>query len=106
VVAAERVRRGLQALDWEGKRATLGARDADPPRGEKLARLRLACEQLRAGTARFCADEWDLSLWPKGGSHWTPKGTQGEVLTPGTNAKRSWAGARHIRAGTTAPWGW
>jgi hypothetical protein len=36
----------------------------------------------------FFADELDLSLLPKVGYQWMPKGTQPEVLTPGTNEKR------------------
>jgi hypothetical protein len=104
VVSAETVRRWRPARDWEWQRAKLGAKDNDPPRGEKLARSRLAGEQLRAGAARFFAAEWALSLLPKGGSQWLPKGTQGEVLTPGTNEKRYLAGALKLSTGTTAHW--
>ncbi len=101
VVSAETVRRWLQALDWEGKRAKLVAKDNDPQRVEKLARIRLAFEQLRAGAALFFADELDISLLPKVGYQWMPKGTQVEVMTPGTNEKRYLAGALNISTGTT-----
>src|SRR5512138_113183 len=43
-VSAETVRRWLHALDWEWKRAKLVAKDDDPQRVEKLARIRLAFE--------------------------------------------------------------
>jgi transposase len=106
VVSAETVRRWLHALDWEWKRAKLVAKDHDPQRVEKLARLRLAFEQLRAGAALFFADELDISLLPKVGYQWMPKGTQVEVMTPGTNEKRYLAGALNISTGTTQPCGW
>ena len=50
-VSAETLRSWLQELGWEWKRAKLRAKDEDPQRVEKLARLRLAFEQLRAGAA-------------------------------------------------------
>lgn len=101
VGSAETVRRWLHALGWAWKRAKLVAQDNDPQRVEKLARIRLAFEQLRAGAALFFADELEMSLLPKGGSQWMPKGTQGEIITPGTNEKRSLAGALNISTGTT-----
>lgn len=106
VVSAETVRRGLHALDWEWKRAKLVAKDDDPQRVAKLARIRLAFEQLRAGAALFFADELDISLLPKVGYQWMPTGTQVEVLTPGTNEKRYLAGALNLSAGTTAHCVW
>jgi transposase len=106
VVSAETVRRWLHALDWEWKRAKLVAKDDDSQRVEKLARMRLAFEQLRAGTALCFADELDLSLLPKVGYQWMPQGTQVEVLTPGTNEKRYLAGALNIRTGTTVHCVW
>jgi len=105
-VSAETVRRGLPALDWEWKRAKRVAKDDDPRRVEKLARIRLAFAQLRAGAALFFADELDLSLLPKVGSQWMPRGPQVEVLTPGTTEKRYLAGALNLSTGTTAHWVW
>jgi transposase len=99
-VSSETVRRWLHELDWEWKRAKLRAKDDDPQRLEKLARIRLAFEQLRAGVALFFADELDISLLPKVGYQWMPKGEQVEVLTPGTNEKRYLAGALNITTGT------
>jgi hypothetical protein len=106
VGAAETVRRWLQALGGEGKRAKLVAKAADPQRVEKWARIRSTFARVRAGRAWFFADEWDLSLLPKVGYHWMPKGEQGEVLTPGTKEKRYVAGALDIATGTTQPWVW
>ena len=99
-VSAETVRRWLHALDWEWKRAKLVAKDDDPQRVEKLARIRLAVEQVRTGVALFFADELDISLLPKVGYQWMPKGAQVEILTPGTNEKRYLAGALDIHTGT------
>ena len=98
-VSAETVRRWLHELGWEWKRAKLIAKDDDPQRGEKLARIRMAFEQVGAGLALFFADELDLSLLPKVGYQWMPKGAQVEVLTPGTNEKRYLAGALNIQTG-------
>ena len=99
-VSAETVRRWLHALAWEWKRAKLVAKDDDPQRVEKLARIRYAFEQLGAGAALFFADELDISLLPKVGYQWMPKGAQVEVMTPGTNEKRYLAGALDITTGT------
>jgi transposase len=101
VVSAETVRRWLHELGWEWKRAKLVAKDDDPQRVEKLARIRYAFEQLRAGTALLFADELDISLLPKVGYQWMPKGAQVEVMTPGTNEKRYLAGALDLTTGTT-----
>jgi transposase len=100
-VSAETVRRWLHELGWEWKRAKLVAKDNDPQRVEKLARIRYAFEQVRAGMALFFADELDISLLPKVGYQWMPKGEQVEVLPPGTNEKRYLAGALDSTTGTT-----
>lgn len=99
-VSAETLRHWLHDLGWEWKRAKVVAKDDDPERVEKLARMRLAFEQLRAGVALFFADELDINLFPKVGYQWMPKGEQGEVMTPGTNAKRYLAGALDLATGT------
>jgi transposase len=100
VVSGETVRRWLHELGWVWKRAKLRAKDDDPQRVEKLARIRDAFEQLRAGMALFFADELDISLLAKVGSQWMPQGKQVEVLTPGTNEKRHLAGALNLTTGT------
>jgi transposase len=99
-VSAETIRRWLHELGWVWKRAKLAAKDDDPRRVEKLARIRHTIEQLPARAALFFADELDISLLPKVGYQWTPKGEQFEVLTPGTNEKRYLAGAWDMRRGT------
>jgi transposase len=99
-VSAETMRHWLHEVGWEWKRAKLAAKDDDPQRVEKLARIRLAYEQLRAGMALFFADELDINLLPKVGYQWMPKGEQVEVMTPGTNEKRYLAGALDIATGT------
>src|SRR5262245_37633126 len=99
-VSAETMRHWLHELGWEWKRAKLAAKDDDPQRVEKLARIRLAFEQLRTGAALFFADELDINLLPKVGYQWMPKGEQVEVLTPGTNEKRYLAGALDLTTGT------
>jgi transposase len=99
-VSGETVRRWLHELGWEWKRAKLVAKDDDPQRVEKLARIRLAFEQVRAGVALFFADELDISLLPKVGYQWMPKGAQVEIMTPGTNEKRYLAGALDVSTGT------
>jgi transposase len=99
-VSAETLRHWLHELGWEWKRAKVAAKDDDPQRVEKLARIRLAFEQLRAGAALFFADELDISLLPKVGYQWMPKGEQVEVMTPGTNEKRYLAGALDLTTGT------
>jgi len=98
-VSAETVRRWLHALDWRWKRTKLAARDNDPERVAKLARIRLLWEGLRPRQALLFADELDIQLLPKSGYQWMPKGTQVEVMTPGKNEKRYLAGAWNIRTG-------
>jgi hypothetical protein len=99
-VSAETMRHWLHELGWEWKRAKVAAKDEDPERVGKLARIRLAFEQLRAGTALFFADELDINLLSKVGYQWMPKGEQVEVMTPGTNEKRYLAGALDLTTGT------
>ena len=92
-MSAETMRHWLHELGWAWKRAKVAAKDDDPDRVEKLARIRLAFEHRCAGTALFFADELDINLLPKVGSQWMPKGEQVEELTPGTHEKRYLAGA-------------
>ncbi len=98
-VSSETMRRWLHELGWVWKRAKLTAKDDDPQRVEKLARIRWVCERLPARAALFFADELDMPLLPKVGYQWMPKGEQVEVLTPGTNEKRYLAGALDMRTG-------
>jgi hypothetical protein len=105
-VSAETMRHWLHELGGEGKRAKVAAKDDDSERVTKLARMRLAYEQLRAGAALFFADEWDLHLLPKVGYQWTPRGEQVEGMTPGTNEKRYLAGALDLTTGSMTSCVW
>jgi transposase len=98
-VSAETVRRWLHALDWRWKRAKLAAKDNDPDRASKLARIRLLWERLQPRQVLLFADELDIHLLPKSGYQWMKKGTQVEVMTPGKNEKRYLAGAWDRRTG-------
>jgi transposase len=98
-MSAETVRRCLHALGWVGKRAKLVAKDSDPERMSKLARIRRICEGLGPREALLFADELDLHLLPKVGAQWMPRATQVEVMTPGKNERRYLAGALDVRTG-------
>src|SRR5215510_10214886 len=99
-VSAATMRRWLHELGWVWKRAKLAAKDDDPQRVAKLARIRAVFEHLPTKAALFFADELDIHLLPKVGYQWMPKGEQVQVLTPGTNDKRYLAGALDMRTGT------
>jgi transposase len=99
-VSAETMRRWLHEMGWVWKRAKLVAKDDDPQRVDRLARIRLVCEQLKRDEAMVFADELDSHLLPKGGCAWMPKGTQVEVMTPGQHEKRYLAGALEPTTGT------
>jgi hypothetical protein len=73
---------------WRWKRAQLAAKDNDPVRVWKLARIRLLGESLRPRPALLFADELDIHLLPKPGYQGRKQGTPVEVMTPGQNEKR------------------
>lgn len=98
-VSAWTVRRWLHERGWVWKRAKLVAKDDDPERVERLARMRLHAEQLQAHEVMVCADERDIHLLPTVGAAWMPKGSQEEVLTPGKNENYSLAGALTLATG-------
>jgi transposase len=98
-VSAETVRRWLHEIGWVWKRAKLVAKDDDPHRIERLARIRFQHEHLRAHELMVFADELDIHLLPKVGAAWMPHGTQDEIMTPGTNEKYYLAGALHPATG-------
>lgn len=99
-VSAETMRRWLHEVGWVWKRAKLVAKDNDPQRVNRLARIRYVFEQLRLCEALVFADELDIPLLPKVGCAWMPKGTQLEVMTPGQNQKHYLAGALEVTTGT------
>jgi putative transposase len=96
-VSRETIRRQLKVAGYEWKRAKLSARDDDPERIRRLARIRQIIEQLRPGELILFADELDIELLPKVGYQWMLKGTQLEIPTPGKNQK-------HYLAGALDPW--
>jgi transposase len=98
-VSAETVRRGLQALGWVWKRAKLTAKDSDPERASKRARIRAVSERLGRREALLFADELDLHLLPEVGAQWMPRATPVEVMTPGKDERRYLAGALDLRTG-------
>jgi transposase len=98
-VSAETMRRWLHEVGWVWKRAKLAAKDDDPLRIERFARIRFVFEPLKACEAMRFADELDIPRLPKVGAAWMPKGTQLAVMTPGTNAKYSLAGALDVATG-------
>ena len=97
--SAETVRRWLHELDWAWKRAKPIARDDDPERVERLAKIRVAFENLGKRAVMLFADELDIHLLSKIGYEWMPRGEQREIWTPGTNEKRYLAGALELRTG-------
>jgi transposase len=99
-ISAATMRRWLHELGWVWKRAKLGAKDDDPHRVARLARIRWVYEQLKCCEAMVFADELDIHLLPKVGCAWMPKGTQVEVMTPGQNHKHYLAGALDLATGT------
>jgi len=98
-VSAETVRRWLHEMGWVWKRAKLVAKDDDPHRIERLARIRFHHDNLHAHEVMVFADELDIHLLPKVGAAWIPQGTQEEIMTPGKNEKHYLAGALHLATG-------
>ena len=99
-VSAETMRRWVHEVGWVWKRAKLVAKDDDPQRVDRLARIRYVFEHLKLCEAMVFADELDIHLLPKVGCAWMPKGTQVEVMTPGQNQKHYLAGALDPTTGT------
>ena len=97
--SASTLRRWLHALGWVWKRAQLVARDDDPQRVEKLARIRHTLETLGKRAVVLFADELDIHLLPKIGYQWMPKGEAVKIVTPGQNQKHYLAGALEPRTG-------
>jgi putative transposase len=98
-VSQETVRRWLHEAGYVWKRARHIAKDDDPERASKLARIRHLVETLPGQAALFFADELDIHLLPKLGCEWMLRGTQTEVMTPGTNRKSYLAGALNFATG-------
>ena len=99
-VSAETMRRWWHELGWVWKRAKLVAKDDDPQRIDRLARIRWVFEQLKVGEALLFADAWDIHLWPKVGGAWMPQGRQLAIMTPGQHQQYDLAGALELATGT------
>jgi len=97
--SAETVRRWLHESGWVWQRAKLVAKDDDPQRIERLARLRFQHEPLQAHEVMVCADALAMHLLPKVGAAWMPQGSQEEVMTPGKHEQPSLAGALPLTTG-------
>ena len=98
-VSPEKIRCLLHRLGYVWKRARHVAKDDDPERVIRLARIRHIVEHLCPSEALFFIDELDIHLLPKIGYEWMLKGTQTEVMTPGTNQKQYLAGALNYLSG-------
>lgn len=98
-VSRETIRRWLHEMGYVWKRARHAAKDDDPERITKLAWIRHIFEQLRPSEMLFFADELDIHVLPKIGYEWMLRGTQTEVMTPGTNQKNYLAGALNFVTG-------
>lgn len=98
-VSPDSIRRWLHELGYVWKRARHVARDDDPERVTKLARIRCVIERLLPTDALFFADELGIHLLAKIGYQWMLRGTQVEVMTPGTNQKNYLAGALNYWTG-------
>jgi transposase len=98
-VSPETVRRWLlQAeLVWRRPRPVLGRKDSR--RAKVLGQLRKLLLQLPRDETVVFEDEVDISLNPKIGCMWMPRGRQAEVVTPGDNDKCYLAGSLHWRSG-------
>jgi putative transposase len=99
VVSASTMRRWLHAMGWVWKRAQLVARDDDPQRIEKLARIRHVLQTLGKRAVVLFADELDIHLLPKVGYQWMPQGETLKLVTPGQNQKHYLAGALDPKTG-------
>jgi transposase len=98
-VSAETVRRWLHEIGWVWKRAKLVAKDDDPHRIERLARIRFHYETLSSHELIVFADALAIHLLPQVGAAWMPQGTQAEGMTPGKNETHYLAGALHLATG-------
>jgi len=98
-VSQDTLRRWLHELGYVWKRARHVAKDDDPERISKLARIRRIVEHVLPSEALFFADELDIHLLAKLGCEWMPRGTQAEIMTPGTNRKNYLAGALNFATG-------
>jgi putative transposase len=99
-VSRETVRRWLRQANFVWRRPRPVLKRKDPRRQEILQGLRQLLLHLPQDETVVFQDEVDISLNPKIGCMWMPKGKQAEVETPGDNKKCYLAGSLHWRTGT------
>lgn len=99
-VSQETVRRWLRAADLAWRRPRPVLKRKDSRRAKVLGELRKLLLGLPADETVVFQDEVDVSLNPKIGCMWMPRGDQAEVVTPGDNDKCYLAGSLHWRTGT------
>jgi len=89
---------------------TIGARLGQPKptvgcpwpkaaKNRRLAAIRRAIGEMKAGEVAVYLDEIDIHLNPKIGPDWMNRGKQKEVMTPGQNTKRYICGALNATTG-------
>jgi transposase len=89
-------RRVHEVANW--RRPRLVAK-GDPDRDQVLADLRQTITELPDGAVLLSEDETHLNLLAWVRSTWIPKGTRQQVMTPGTNRRRTIFGAIDLASG-------
>jgi transposase len=89
-------RRVGEVANW--RRPRLVAK-GDPDRDQVLAALRHAIATLPRGTVVLAEDETHINLLPWVRSTWIAKGCRQQVMTPGTNRRRTIFGAVDLQSG-------
>ena len=92
-------RRWRHERGWGWKRAKRVAKDDDPHRIDRVARMRFHHEHWQAQEVMVLADALAMHLRPQVGAAWMPQGPQAEIMTPGKHAKPDRAGALHRATG-------
>lgn len=80
-------------------RPRVGCPWAKARKQERLAQIRRTLARLPADQVAVYLDEVDVHLNPKIGLDWMNRGTQKEVMTPGSNVKRYLCGAMDAATG-------
>jgi hypothetical protein len=71
----------------------------DPERGQVLATLRQTIAELPPDAVVLAEDETHINLLPWVRQTWIPKGCRQQVMTPGTNRRRTIFGAIDLASG-------
>jgi transposase len=89
-------RRVREVANW--RRPRLVAK-GDPDRDQVLAELHHQLEDLPEGAVVLAEDETHINLLPWVRATWIAKGTRQQVMTPGTNRRRTIFGAVNLTSG-------